>query len=143
MKKLFVLLLTFLLVFSACKKEEPRNLEAFSPQGFAFDLGDVWEVNATLRVKGFQQNRNDETKEFSATIFYKVDIEKPNGEVKEDVFNFVKEINNHERLLDVGLEAQFELSFEYEEGIYKLIYHVKDELSGMETKAIVEVELQK
>ena len=143
MKKLFVLVLTVLLVFTACKKEEPQNLEAFSPQGFAFDLGDVWEVNATVRVKGFQQNRNDETKEFSATIFYKVNIEKPNGEVKEGVFNFVKEINNHERLLDVGLEAQFELSSEYEEGTYKLIYHIKDELSGIETKAIVEVELQK
>jgi len=143
MKKLFVLVLTVLLVFTACKKEEPLNLEAFSPQGFAFDLGDIWEVNATVRVKGFKQNRNDETKEFSATIFYKVDIEKPDGEVKEDVFNFVKEINNHERLLDVGLEAQFELSSEYEEGIYKLIYHIKDELSGIETKAIVEVELQK
>ncbi|MBS4035789.1 MAG: hypothetical protein KGZ85_15100 [Ignavibacterium sp.] len=142
MKKLFVLVLTVLLVFIACKKEEPLNLEAFSPQGFAFDLGDVWEVNATVRVKGFQQNRNDETKEFSATIFYKVDLEKPNGEVKEDVFNFVKEINNHERLLDVGLEAQFELSSEYEEGAYKLIYHIRDELSGMETNSVVEVELQ-
>jgi hypothetical protein len=72
MKKLFAFALVGLFVFTSCKKEEPLNLEAFSPQGFAFDLGDIWEVNATVRVKGFQQNRNDETKEFRAAVFYRL-----------------------------------------------------------------------
>lgn len=143
MKKLIAFALVILLIFSACKKEEPLNLEAFSPQGFAFDLGDVWEVNATVRVKGFQQNRNDETKEFTASVFYQVDLEEPNGEVRENIFRFLKEVNNHERLLDIGLESQFELSSDYEEGIYRLNYYIKDELSGMETRAVVDVELTK
>lgn len=143
MKKLIAFALVILLIFSACKKEEPLNLEAFSPQGFAFDLGDVWEVNATVRVKGFQQNRNDETKEFTASVFYQVDLEEPNGEVRENIFRFLKEVNNHERLLDIGLESQFELSTDYEEGIYRLNYYIKDELSGMETRAVVDVELTK
>lgn len=143
MKKLFAFALVVLLVFTACKKEEPLNLEAFSPQGFAFDLGDLWEVNATVRVKGFQQNRNEETKEFNAAVFYKVDLEKPNGEVRENIFKFLKEVNNHERLMDIGLESQFELSTDYEEGMYKLNYYIKDELSGMETRAVVNVELSR
>lgn len=143
MKKLIAFALVILLIFSACKKEEPLNLEAFSPQGFAFDLGDVWEVNATVRVKGFQQNRNDETKEFTASVFYQVDLEEPNREVRENIFRFLKEVNNHERLLDIGLESQFELSSDYEEGIYRLNYYIKDELSGMETRAVVDVELTK
>lgn len=143
MKKLIAFALVILLIFSACKKEEPLNLEAFSPQGFAFDLGDVWEVNATVRVKGFQQNRNDETKEFTASVFYQVDLEEPNGEVRENIFRFLKEVNNHERLIDIGLESQFELSSDYEEGIYRLNYYIKDELSGMETRAVVDVELTK
>ncbi len=143
MKKLFVLIFALLLFNSACKKDEPLNLEAFSPQGFAFNLGDVWEVNATVRVRGFQQIRNDETKEFTASVFYQVDLEKPNGEVRENIFRYLKEVNNHERLLDIGLESQFELSSDYEEGIYKLNYFIKDELSGMETREVVNVELDK
>lgn len=143
MKNVFLVSAIFVLMLFACKKEEPLNLEAFSPQGFAYDLGDAWEVNATIRVKGFQQNRNEETKEFSAAVFYKVDLEKPNGEVRKDIFKFLKEVNNHERLTDIGLESQFELSSDHAEGVYKLIYNIKDELSGMQTVAVVEVELQK
>jgi hypothetical protein len=143
MKKLFAFALVGLFVFTSCKKEEPLNLEAFSPQGFAFDLGDIWEVNATVRVKGFQQNRNDETKEFRAAVFYQVDLEKPNGEVRENIFRYLKEVNNHEQLMDIGLESQFELSADYEEGMYKLNYYIKDELSGLETRAVVNVELTK
>jgi hypothetical protein len=143
MKKLFAFALVGLFVFTSCKKEEPLNLEAFSPQGFAFDLGDVWEVNATVRVKGFQQNRNEEKKEYYAAVFYRVDLEKPNGEVRENIFKYLKEVNNHEQLMDIGLESQFELSADYEEGMYKLNYYIKDELSGLETRAVVNVELTK
>lgn len=141
MKKILALVFVVLLFNSACKRDEPVNLEAFSPQGFAFDLGDVWEVNATVRVKGFKQERNDETKEFKASVFYKVDLEKPNGDLRENIFKYLKEVNHHERLLDIGLESQFELSTDYEEGTYKLNYYIKDELSGMETRAVVNVEL--
>jgi len=141
MKKILAMVFVILLFNSSCKRDEPVNLEAFSPQGFAFDLGDVWEVNATVRVKGFKQERNDETKEFKASVFYRVDLEKPNGEVRENIFRFLKEVNHHERLLDIGLESQFELSTDHEEGTYKLNYYIKDELSGMETRAVVNVEL--
>lgn len=143
MKRVYLVSAMFVLILFACKKEEPVNLEAFSPQGFAYDLGDLWEVNATVRIKGFQQNINEETKEYSAAVFYKVDLEKPDGGVAEDIYKFLKKVNNHERLPDIGLEAQFELSSDHAEGIYKLIYNIKDELSGMQTVAVVEVELQK
>ena len=143
MKKFFVVSSVFVLVLIACKKEEPLNLEAFSPQGFAYDLGDVWEVNASVRVKGFQQNRDDDTKEVSASVYYNVDLEKPNGEIRENIFKYLKDVTNNERIMDIALESQFELSTDYEEGTYKLIYHIKDELSGMQTNTIVEIELQK
>lgn len=142
MKKFFVVSFVFVFVLIACKKEEPLNLEAFSPQGFAYDLGDVWEVNASVRVKGFQQNRDDETEEVSASVYYNVDLEKPNGEIKENIFKYLKDVTDNERIMDIALESQFELGTDYEEGTYKLIYHIKDELSGMQTVAVVEIELQ-
>lgn len=141
MKKLFVTAFFISLFFIACQKDEPVNLEVFSPQGFAYDLGDVWEVNATVRIKGFQQNRDDDTKEFSAAIFYKVDLESPSGEVTENIFNFLKEVKRSERIMDLALEAQFELGSNFQTGVYKLTYHIKDELSGMQTNSAVEVEL--
>lgn len=143
MQKLFVFLGMSLIVLFACKKEEPLNLEAFSPQGFAYDLGDVWEVNASVRVKGFQQNRDDETKEVSASVYYNVDLEKPNGEIRENIFRYLKDVTDNERIMDIALESQFELSTDYEEGTYKLIYHIKDELSGLQTNTTVEIELRK
>jgi len=37
------------------KKEEVK-FEAFSPEAFAYDIGNSWEVNATVNVKGFTKN---------------------------------------------------------------------------------------
>lgn len=143
MKSLFIFSALLLFILLGCRAEEPLNLEAFNPEAFAYDLGDIWEVNATVRVKGFKQNRDDDTKIYSASVFYSVDLEKPNGEVRENVFKFLRETVNDERIMDIGLDAQFELGSDYEVGIYRLIFNIKDELSGMQTNSIVEFELQK
>lgn len=143
MKSLSVFSALVLFILVGCRSEEPLNLEAFNPEAFAFDLGDLWEVNATVRVKGFKQNRDDDTKIYSASVFYSVDLEKPSGEVRENVFKFLRDASNNEPIMDIGLDAQFELGADYEVGTYKLIFKIKDEFSDMQTNSTVEFELQK
>lgn len=143
MKSLFVFSTLVLLIVFGCRSEEPLNLVAFNPEAFAFDLGDIWEVNATVRVKGFKQNKDADTKIYSASVFYSVDLEKPNGEVRDNIFKFLREATHDESIMDIGLDVQFELGSDYDEGIYKLIFNIKDELSGMQTISVVEFELKK
>lgn len=144
MKKFISLTALIFFILIACQPEEPLHLEAFSPQAFAYDLGDVWEVNASVRLKGFRQVKNDETDELSASVFYSVDLFNPAGElIREGVFKFRKDVTNRERILDISLDSQFELGSQYDEGIYTLTYNIDDENSDMETKLTLEFELSK
>lgn len=143
MKSFFVIVISLLIILTACQPEEPLNLEAFSPQAFAYDLGDVWEVNASVRVKGFRQVKSDETNEFSASVAYSVDLTGPDGEFREGIFKFRKDVSNYERILDISLDSQFELGAQYNEGIYTLTYNINDENSDMETNLNLEFELSK
>ena len=57
--KLFgIIISTIFIAFfiNGCNKEEVK-FEAFSPQSFAFDIGDRWEVNALVNVKGFVRKK--------------------------------------------------------------------------------------
>ena len=46
--------------------------------------------------------------------------------------------------MDLGLDdVQFELDSSYEEGIYTVMFRIKDLISGSETSTTVEVELNK
>lgn len=143
MKKFSVYLLPLLLIILSCGKNEPVKLEAFNPEAFAFDLGDLWEVNSTVRLKGFIQNKIEGTNKFTASIQYVVDLKKPDGMVETGKFKFTYEPVKSEKFMDVGLDAQFELDSSYVDGIYTVMYKIKDLLSGNETSTIVEFELNK
>ena len=59
--KHFVLTILFINLFACNNKPEP-NLELFSPEAFAFDIGESWEVNASVYAKGFGQiEKNDQS----------------------------------------------------------------------------------
>ena len=118
--KLFLALILFAFLLNGCGKEEIK-FEAFSPESFAFDIGDKWEVNALINVKGFVQKEVNES--FSASIQYNVNMITPDGKTIKNIFEDVKEVNEEEEIADIPLEVQFELDSTYTVGKYKLLFN--------------------
>jgi hypothetical protein len=140
MKILIILFLTTL-IFYSCSKEKPVKIETFSPEAFAYDIGNGWEVDATTRVKGFAQNEKE--KKFSATLAFDVDLVTPKGDTIKSLISRVEDKTDKEKMTDVPLEAQFDLDSTYAEGDYKVIFKVKDVLSGKGTISITTFKIGK
>jgi len=139
MNKTLYILLIILLTISCGKKEEVK-FEAFSPEAFAYDIGDSWEINATVNVKGFE--RKEVGDELSTSLGFSVDVIDPDGAETLDIFFDSKEVTSKE-LIDVQLEAQFELDYYSPDGLYKIIFHITDKYSGQIVTAEAEFELKK
>ena len=127
MKILIILFLTTL-IFYSCSKEKPVKIETFSPEAFAYDIGDGWEVDATTRVKGFAQNEKEN--KYTATLAFDVDLVTPNGDTIKSLISRVEDKTDKEKMTDVPLEAQFDLDSTYALGDYKVIFKIKDVISG-------------
>lgn len=139
MKKIFLIILVSLVVFSCSKKDV--KFEAFSAEAFAFDIGDgTAEVNATVRVKGFTQTEKDNN--YKAAIAYDVDLIKPDSTIKKSVFNFVQEDGGKEPISDIALEAQFSLDSTHQAGTYTLVFNITDKNSESKTEAKAVFELE-
>ncbi len=116
--------LSLAVIFFSCSKEEPAKIETFSTEAFVFDIGDSWEVNATTRVKGF--NQKEEGDNFSATIVFDLDLVTPEGDTIKSLISRVEDKTEKERINDIPLEVQFELDSTYAAGDYTIIFNVKD-----------------
>jgi hypothetical protein len=103
-------------------------LEAFNPDAFAYDLGNAWEVNAMINVKGFEQ-REGSGDTFDASISYSVDIKTPNGKTVENLYSDKINISAEEEIIDIPLEVQFELDSTYSFGKYTIIFNITDSYS--------------
>lgn len=125
MRLIFLFLL--IITFYSCENEDPAAIEIFSTEVFAFDIGDYWEVNASTRVKGFAQIEGENN--FSATIAYDIDLITPSSDTLKALVSRVEDKTSTERIIDIPLEAQFELDSTYSNGIYTLIFNVKDALT--------------
>ena len=139
MKKIFLIIISLLVVVSCSKKEVP--FEAFSAEAFVFDIWDgIAEVNSSVRVKGFVQTEKDDN--YKAAIAYDIDLLKPDSTVEKSVFKFVQKDENTEPINDIALEAQFNLDSTYKSGVYTLIYKIVDENSQktLETKVNFDLE---
>ena len=130
MKKIFLFIISLLVVFSCSKKD--TKFESFSAEAFVFDIGDgIAEVNSTVRVKGFVQTA------------YEIDLLKPDSTITKSIFKFVQNDENTEPISDIALEAQFNLdSTTYKSGVYTLIYKIADKNSEntLETKVNFDLE---
>lgn len=128
MKYLSILFFSFLLLVGCGKKEETK-LQAINPEAVAFDMGDgACEVNASVIVKGFQQNEADGV--FSSEISYTVDLQKPDGSLVTNKFSDVLIHKEKEKLTDTQLNIQFELDSTFTKGKYKLVVNIKDNISS-------------
>ena len=138
MKNILNLVLVIALIISCNEKEEVK-FEAFNPEAFAYDLGDSWETNATVNVKGF--NRVEIENGYSASLDFSVDLVTPEGDTLANIFRDSKEAKERE-INYIQLETQFELDTTYPEGKYKIIFNIIDNHSENLTSAEVEVELK-
>lgn len=139
MKIIICSIIVFFLI-SSCSKKEEVKFEAFSPEAFAFDIGDSWEINATVNVKGFVKKEVGD--ELSTSLGFSVDMIDPNGVEIKDIFFDSKEVTSKE-LIDVQLEAQFELDYNSLNGLYKIVFNITDKYSGKVVSAEAEFELKR
>jgi len=140
MKKVFLIIIS-LFVMAACNKKEVK-FETLSSEAFAYDIGNgTSEVNASVRVKGFTQN--EKNGEYSSSISFSVDLQKPDSSIIKSIFKDVHAETDKEPISDVGLEAQFDLDSTYAEGNYKLIYNITDDISKNKLTATVNFDISK
>lgn len=140
MMKRYLTVVVLLLLVIGCGKKEEDKLTLFSPEAFAFDLGDGWEVNASIRVKGFQQNEENNT--YFVKLKYSIDVVTPEGKkLKEILTGVVDDKKNNERINDVAIETQFELDSTYSAGKYKILFSVTDQFKNQSVSAEKEFEL--
>ncbi len=139
MKRLPSLFVLSLLLLSSCSKEKTK-LEAFNPEAFAYDLGNTWEVNATINVKGFEQ-REGSRDTFEASISYSADIKTPNGKIVENLYSDKINISAQEEIIDIPLEVQIELDSTYSFGKYTIIFNITDVYSQNTTTGSTEFDL--
>ena len=129
-----------LLLFASCSKEE-KILEAFNAEAFAYDLGNSWEVDGTVRVKGFKQNESDN--KFTATLSYDIDLVKPAGDTVRALISKTEDKVNDEEFMDVPIEVQFDIDSTYSDGDYKLIFNIKDAETGKSASASASFNIKK
>ncbi len=137
MKKRSVLIISLLILISACSGEKPQ-LVLFSPEAFAYTLDNGWEVNATVGARGFQQKEENDS--LFASISYTIDMITPNDTIKAVDSGSIEE-SNYEEFLDLMIEAQFELNRGFSEGDYKLVFFVEDNFSKTKDTADVKFNL--
>lgn len=138
MKKIILVLFVFSLF--ACEKEEVK-MEIFSPEAFAFQLEEGWELNASVQVKGF--NQIEENNEYLTHLVYSVTmITSENDTINEADFGEIKQ-KNVEELMDYAIDMQIELDSGFPSGNYKMIIDVTDMVSGKRASREQEFELEK
>ena len=81
MKK-FILIILGLFAIIACSKKQEK-LELFSAESFAYSMDKGWDMNASVRVKGFEQDESG--KGFKAKLSYSVDLETSDGKLVEGI----------------------------------------------------------
>lgn len=124
MKYLFFVIIIF--TFSACSEDEVK-FELTNPEVFAYDLGDEWEVNTSVVVKGFQVKESDQ--KYISKLSFNLNLNTPDGVTLKSMAKGVKDSSFDEKKNDLSLDAQFSLDSSYALGTYKLIINIKDELS--------------
>lgn len=128
MKRFALIIFSLFLVVSGCSKKQETKLEAFSPAAFAYEMGDSSEVDATVRVKGFQLNESNGM--FTATLGYDIDLVTEKGDTIRSLISKVLDKSEKERFTETPIEIQFDLGPQFAKGKYQLIFRIKDAQSG-------------
>jgi hypothetical protein len=125
MNKTLLLLTVFILVTACSRKFE--KFELFSAESFAYSMDSGWELNASVRAKGFEQD--EENNKFTAKLSYFADLQTPDGKLFEKISSGVVDKTSGEKITDLPIETQIKLDSTFKTGIYKITFFVKDELT--------------
>ncbi|MEE9429967.1 MAG: hypothetical protein V3V16_02935 [Melioribacteraceae bacterium] len=140
MKTLKIIILTILLIsLFACNSKPEPNLQLFSPEAFAFDVGGSWEVNASINAKGFEQK--EENNNHLLSLSYTADLITSENDTLRSITESIIEEQQEMEFADIPIEAQVELDSTFSLGSYKLIFYVTDKLSKQEKTAEVNFNL--
>jgi len=139
MKSVLMFFSVILIIFTGCSKKEEVNLTAFSTEAFAYGMGDSSEVDATTRVKGFQQDQKNNL--YSSKFSYDIDLITPKGDTVKSIASRVVDKSSKEKLSDTQLDAQFDIGPSFSKGKYKLIFRIKDALSNAVTSSTTNFDL--
>jgi hypothetical protein len=125
MKKL--MLFTVILIIAAGCSKKQEKFELFSAESFAYSMDKGWEVNGTVRAKGFDQTEND--KKFSIKLSYTIDMVTPDAKLIKGIDSGTINKTADERISEIEINTQLKLDSNYKTGNYKIIFNVTDELS--------------
>ena len=129
MKKQFLIIIV-LFAFSACSKKQ-ETLETFSAESFAYSMDNGWEMNASVRVKGFEQDEIG--KDLKAKLSYSVDLETSDGKLIEGIDKGIVDKTQNEKMIDLQINSQLILDSTYKTGTYKVTFIVKDEFTNQKS----------
>ena len=138
MKTKTLIILIFLLFF-ACSEEEVLNLEVYSPEAFAFQLDESWELNASVQVKSFMQEEQENS--YTSKLSYYVNLTTPSGELLEEVDYGLVNKSNDEKMTDLQVDIQIVLDSSFKAGEYEIEIYVLDDLAGQKESAKTKFEL--
>lgn len=126
-------------MLAACSSKPEPNLELFSPEAFAYDLGDYWEINVSVNAKGFEQKEING--KYSFSLKYLVNIVTPESDTLFNIFDKEIEKEETEEITELQLEAQIEVDSTFTKGNYILIFNVYDEFSKQDKSVNINLEL--
>ncbi|MFA5804851.1 MAG: membrane lipoprotein lipid attachment site-containing protein [Melioribacteraceae bacterium] len=124
MIKKILLLIVITLYLSGCSKKEEK-FELFSAESFAYSMEDGWELNVTVRSKGFEQKENDN--KFSARLSYYTNLQTPDGKLVNKISFGIIDKTENEKISEIPIESQIKLDSTYQTGKYKIIFYITDE----------------
>jgi hypothetical protein len=113
--------------FVACSKDK-EPLELSSAEAFAFSLEPGWELNASVRVKNFIQEKEGDI--YQVKLSYNIDLLLPSGERIENIDTGIIDESSEEEMQDLPIEMQLELTDAYKLGTYSLIFSVTDDYTS-------------
>lgn len=113
-------------LISCSKNEKPFKL--FSQEAYAYDIGGAWELNATVRVKGFKEILEGST--HRVHLSYSLDFIDPSGRLIKNVYRGISDEKRAEDIPELGIETQINLNSSYRRGVYRLVYNIRDDYSG-------------
>jgi hypothetical protein len=125
MKKIF-LFAVILLITAGCSRKQEK-FELFSAESFAYSMDKGWEMNGTVRAKGFEQNENN--KKFSAKLSYTIDLVTADGNLIKGIESGNVEKTADDKISEIEISTQLILGSNYKTGNCKVIFNVTDELS--------------
>ena len=137
MKNVIILIMLYSLI--ACNSKPEPNLQLFSSEAFAFNIGDSWDVKASVNAKGFEQKENNEN--FDINLFFTVDLITPEKDTLKNIFSDSLASYQKNEFIDVPIEAQIELDTTFSIGNYKLVFKVIDKYSKQKKSAEVNFNL--